>query len=188
MARFLRESWLVIVLAVACGFAVAGVYRIEQPQIERNKRARLAKAILAVVPGGAKTEPAEIEGLKGIHRVFDEAGRQIGWAAEATGGGFQGPIELVVGLSLDATKITGIEVLESLETPGLGDKINDEPFKGQFAGKPTEVPLEVVKKQPSRPHEIHAITAATISSRSVVEIVNRRLAEVKDRLAKEAVR
>jgi len=186
MAKFIREAWLVIVLAIACGFLVAAVYKLELPKIEQNKKTRLERAILAIVPDAARAEPLKADDLRGVYRVLDEAGRQVGWAVQTVANGFQGKIELVIGLTPDCRKITGIEVLESVETPGLGERINEDSFKGQFRNKSTDTPLEVVKKAPSRPNEIHAITAATISSRAVTEAVNACVSRVRERLAKEA--
>ena len=70
--------------------------------------------------------------------------------------------------------MVGMEVLESRETPGLGDKIyKDLVFVGAFADLPIEPIIEVVKKgRKVSDNQVDAITGATISSRAVVSIIN----------------
>ena len=67
-----------------------------------------------------------------------------------------------------------MEVLESRETPGLGDKIyKDAEFVGGFSALSVEPEIVAVKKgTKSQPNEIDAITGATISSKAIVRIIN----------------
>jgi electron transport complex protein RnfG len=67
-----------------------------------------------------------------------------------------------------------MEVLESRETPGLGDKIyKDAVFVAGFSALSVEPEIFAVKKgTKSLPNEIDAITGATISSKAVVRIIN----------------
>ena len=69
-----------------------------------------------------------------------------------------------------------MKVLENKETPGLGDKIEkDSAFVSGFEG--VVPPLEGVKtgRGTGDESEVDMITGATISSRTVIEIINRRL-------------
>jgi len=58
-----------------------------------------------------------------------------------------------------------------------------EHLRGQFIGKDTDRPLEVVKDRVDEENEISAITGATISSRAVTTIVNTAVADLKGKLA-----
>ena len=72
-----------------------------------------------------------------------------------------------------------MKVLENKETPGLGDKIEkDSTFVGEFVDVGT--PLHGVKKDRATGahEEVVMITGATISSRTVVDMINRRLQEI----------
>jgi len=186
MGRFIKESWLMIFVSVLSGLAVAGVYRLEKPRIERNELEYLNRAVLAVVPGGQNVEPVDLGDLGTVYKVLDASGQFVGWGITGQGAGFQGIIKVVVGLDPKAQTITGMTVVEQSETPGLGSNITQDHWRSQFAGKAASDPLEVVKGAPSRPYHIHAITAATISSKAVVSIVNNELARVRQRLAREA--
>ena len=87
----------------------------------------------------------------------------------------------MVGLTPDLTRITGIRVLEQVETPGLGGRISEEVFQEQFGDISSQPEVEYVKNQePEKDNEIRAITGATISSRSVVAIINKNIQNLND--------
>jgi Na+-translocating ferredoxin:NAD+ oxidoreductase RnfG subunit len=72
-----------------------------------------------------------------------------------------------------------MKVLESKETPGLGDKIEkDSTFVNEFRGVAT--PLDGVKeaRRSGAANEIVMITGATISSQTIVDVINERLQAV----------
>ena len=78
--------------------------------------------------------------------------------------GYSGDIEFMIGVDGEGV-MQGLMVLNHLETPGLGAKIETEDFRGQYKGKSLENPelWEVTKDGgPFVP-----ITGATISSRAV---------------------
>ena len=81
-------------------------------------------------------------------------------------------IELLVGFDPGMDTITGLFVLDQKETPGLGNKIITPKWRGQFIGRQLATPLAAVKGGAQKAHEIDAITGATISSKSVVNIIN----------------
>lgn len=82
---------------------------------------------------------------------------------------FGGRMELIVGFFLDGT-ISGYKVIRHSETPGLGSKVNDSKFHDQFQGINPGKNLFKVKQDGG---EIDAITAATISSRAVIDAIQR---------------
>jgi Na+-translocating ferredoxin:NAD+ oxidoreductase subunit G len=78
--------------------------------------------------------------------------------------------------------LTGMEVLESQETPGLGAEISGD-FRKQFSGLSVSNGIEYVKnRKPEKPGQIEAITGATISSRAVVNMLNDRLRQLREKL------
>ncbi len=75
----------------------------------------------------------------------------------------------------------GMKVLDSKETPGLGDKIfKDLPWVAQFFAGP-DMPLIPTKPGTGKglPGEVDTITGATISTKKVIEIINNGLEEWK---------
>ena len=145
--------------------------------LEEEKR-----SIFNVVPGIDSYE----EKVSGDIKYFeckDVSGVVVGYALPAQGNGYQGVIKLMVGLTTDLSKITGISVLEQVETPGLGGRISEQVFQDQFRGIKTQPAVGYVKNQaPNNETDIQAVTGATISSRSVVTIINRNIAKFRDML------
>lgn len=176
MTRFWRESWLLIALALGLGVALAAVERALRPTIEGLARARLEAALLEVVPGGRSIEERALEGRL-VHEVAGESGALAGWAFAAETPGFQDRIRLLIGLDADASRIVGLVVLESRETPGLGDRIREPEFRDRFAGQPAEGPVRV-----------DAITGATISSEAVVRAVGEEVERTGGAIRRELAR
>jgi len=119
-------------------------------------------------------------------------GKVVGVAFTSIGEGYGGYITIMMGIDVNE-KITGIEIIDHLETPGLGAKIESpELFKNQFKGKSTEgsenKELVVVKgRKADKNWEIQVLTGATISPRGVVQAVNEGLAkfrQYKDQMIK----
>ncbi|MEZ4651246.1 MAG: FMN-binding protein [Candidatus Eisenbacteria bacterium] len=128
--------------------------------------------------GGGAGEAGGGEGKEGApgeraFAGFDDSGALVGFAFEAEGGGFQDVIRLIYGFDPKAREIVGMRILESRETPGLGDKIyKDEKFVHGFDALAVDPEIVLVKGAGSgKENEVHAITGATISSRAVVEIL-----------------
>lgn len=169
---------MVIVLAVVgviSGGGLAKVYRWAAPLIEQQRLKRLKEAIFTVLP---QAEDYRVEERKGliIYRGFDGRGNPVGIALEVEGPGFQGKIQLMIGLDCQLERLLGIEILDSRETPGLGGRIADREFKDQFQGLAVRPKIIYVKRRdPARPRrsgEIDAITGATISTDAVVDMIN----------------
>lgn len=99
-----------------------------------------------------------------IYAIYSDEVR-IGYAFVAVGKGYGGAINILVGLEDEAT-IKGITVISHTETPGLGSRITEDLFTGQF------VRLSVDDAALRRDGgQIDAITGATISSRAVADAV-----------------
>ncbi len=167
---------------LAAGVVLVGVYELTLPQITANRAAALERAVLKVVPGATSmrtaTEAAAGAEAAGerepIYAAFDSEGAFRGWAIPGAGPGFQDTIGLLYGFDPERGRITGMEILESRETPGLGDKIyKDEAFVGAFHDLAVDPEVKVTKPgTASAPNEVDAITGATISSKAVVKIIN----------------
>ncbi len=173
------------------GFVLVFVFQATAPTIERNKAERLAAAVqevlkaphhydtLYVLDDQLASQPPEgtdPKRLEQIYRGYREDGTPIGFAIASAEAGFQDIIRVIFGYDDANSSLLGMKVLESKETPGLGDKIEkDTSFVYQFDG--VRAPLAGVKARQATgdPHEIDMITGATISSRTVIKIINNAL-------------
>lgn len=195
----LAQAWLVLVLATVFGTALAGIQSKLSPVIEANKVRETMEKIPGLVPVPADTGTKGAEGLVVTPRVIDvkkngitkfytvydvalKDGSSAGHVAKASGQGYADKIELLIGLDAGGDTITGLFVLDQKETPGLGNKILEKPWRDQFVNKGSGRQLVVVKGNAGNAHEIDAISGATISSRSVTGIVNATIADIKPRL------
>ena len=102
-------------------------------------------------------------------------------------------IRLLYGYDPGCGCVIGMKVLESKETPGLGDKIDKDPtFLSNFERLDVALRedlaglirrLELVKPGArEEAWQVEAITGATISSRAVTEIIDRSSGRVLPRL------
>lgn len=197
----LAQAWLVLLLATLFGTALAGIQAKLGPVIEANKVKETMVKIPVLVLGEdlaaelaadnqtltIKSRVVEIKknGTTKYYTVYDAwlpEGKMVGHVVKAAGQGYADKIELLVGLDAQGKRITGLFVLEQKETPGLGAKILEDAWRGQFKEKSTEKTLSVVKGGEVKEDEIDAISGATISSKSVTGIVNIMLADVASKL------
>jgi len=171
------------------GLLIVGVFTVTLPPIEAHKAEVLRLAISEVLNSPARYEtlyatPQGIfespppAGAEKIYIGLDANSVKTGVAIKAAAAGFQDVITLIYGFDPATGRLLGIKVLESRETPGLGDKIEkDQAFLAQF--EQSVPPLVAVKRATGAPGEIDAISGATISSRAIVRIINRSLAQLR---------
>ncbi|MFQ5537187.1 MAG: FMN-binding protein [Gemmatimonadota bacterium] len=188
---------LIGTLAVAgalAGLAIVLVFQWAQPRIEAYQARVLAQAIAEVLGGPDHYETifledgrltrdpqADTAGLDRVYVGFDADENPLGVAMVWEEAGFQDIIRLIFGYDPETDQVLGMKVLESKETPGLGDKITkDSAFISEFSGVGT--PLIGVKagREKGLDQEVTMITGATISSRAVIKIINDRLEMMKE--------
>jgi len=183
---YLRQAWLVILLALVYGGALAGVQSTLSGKIAENKKDETYSVIPSLVSGAdeAKTVELVVEGKNGkearVYKAIGADGSHKGWVVPAGGQGFADRIELLIGLDRSLATLTGLYVLDQKETPALGDRITEATFRDRFRGKPADRPTVMVKSEPEADNEVRALTGATISSESVSAIVNETLANLRE--------
>lgn len=193
-----EASSLRIVLTLCFAGVIAGlllvvVYQLTQPRIQAYKAEQLKLAVEQVLqePASYRTlylvDDALTETLPSgalerdypaIYEGFDADGNSVGFALVHGKAGFQDIVRVIFGYDPHSRRMLGMKVLESKETPGLGDKIElDLGFVEQF--QRVEVPLRGVKVGAGSGdvHEVDMITGATISSKVVIEIINAAIEE-----------
>jgi Na+-translocating ferredoxin:NAD+ oxidoreductase subunit G len=173
MKTGLRLVLVLTVTAVTAAASLAGVYSWAKPKIEYHREQALKLAIFNVQPDAEKYVQSERSGMT-VYVCFDSDSNAVGYAVPAEGTGYQGTIRLMFGITPELNAITGLEVLEHAETPGLGALIEAPAFVDKFQGLILDRPVTLVKNQPPDKDagRVDAITGATISSRAVVNTVN----------------
>lgn len=189
-----------MILTLAAAGAIAGsvlvfVFLWSQPRILAYQAKVLAESIGEVLKGpefyetvfvyqGALTrELPEGVGDAGLERIFlgyDADGRPLGFAISGAKAGYMDLIHVIFGYDPAGKEVLGMKVMDHKETPGLGDVIvKDEKFIGGFTG--ARWPLEGIKAGAASgdPHEVDMVTGATISCRTIIELINQRIADLE---------
>lgn len=187
MVSINRLVLALVVVAMASAILLAELNQITAPKIKASQTAYKLKAVKKVLPpydnqpaadrqvipvaGGGPAE-AKVEVDDELHKegvvVYPayRAGKLVGAAYSVVSHqGFSGDIEILLGVSPEG-RITGVEIVNHAETPGLGAKVvSDASWKGkqELVGRSLSESLTVKKDG----GEIDAIAGATISPRAV---------------------
>ena len=186
MSLSARMILVLTTVGLISGGFLAGVATLTKERIALNIQAEIEDAIEEVVDDAEVSTVLHEEEDLVIYRELEEDGELAGFAIQATGVGFQDKITLMFGLDETLTKITGLTIIDQKETPGLGAKITDWDAFLQFWEDRDATGLLTLRKPPVRKYEdllrteINSITAATISSKKVLEIVNLSLDKVRE--------
>lgn len=201
------SPWRLIGTLAGAG-AVAGLlivvaFGLTQPTIQHNKAVRMAAAVQEVLGNPAhydtlfvvngelvKAAPAgtDLATAEQVYVGYEENGSVIGYAMAAGEPGFQDVVRLIFGYDPVTGTLLGMKVLESKETPGLGDRIEkDSVFVAQFSGVSTPLVGVKVGRASGDPAEVDLITGATISSRAIVRIINNSLGRLTPMLEQYGV-
>jgi electron transport complex protein RnfG len=112
------------------------------------------------------------EGNIHYYEAYDSEGALIGFGFIQSGRGMWGGITVAGVIDLDY-RIMGIVVLEQGETPGLGARIVENKFLNQFIGLETNS-IKLKKYNGA----VDAISGATVSSKSVTDIIRKEVERV----------
>ncbi|MCF7907645.1 MAG: RnfABCDGE type electron transport complex subunit G [Candidatus Omnitrophica bacterium] len=199
MKEIIKIIVVLTLVCIICAFFLALVQGLAEKKIEFNAAKRIKDAISNLAPGYSDIEEIVVE-EDVIYKLKDKSGKSIGYAFSAQGQGYQGKIKILAVANPSLNRLEGIEIVDSLETPGLGAKIQEEPFSGQFKGLNLGESIQCVKgastdddKVPAvsqatkvySKSQIEAITGATVSSRAVVNILNERIKILHKQLKKD---
>jgi electron transport complex protein RnfG len=182
--------------ASAACVLLAGTYMLTKAAKEKQDAIRTMEALQSLFPDldayeelpQGKVRPAA-EGISAKQVIA--AKRKdvvIGLAVVASGRSYQGQATVMTGVGLDG-KVAGVKIIEINDTPGLGqnaarasyyvDRARKLTWYGQFTGMASDAPMEVGK-------DVQAVTASTITSRSLTAIVRASAAAGAAYLAERA--
>lgn len=161
-------SLLIICLVMSGAVSLANFFT--KDKIAELEAEKTRAAISELLPDTARAERDTQVGEYEVYNCYDGGGQLIGKAYNATAKGYGGDIAVLVALSGES-KVEGVKILSSSETPGLGKKAENAEFYTQFNGK-TVSRFNLTKTGAFADDEIDAVTAATVTSTAVVKTVN----------------
>ncbi len=165
MKEMVRYGFILAMICTVASGLLATVNSFTRAKIIAQVQAEEEASLNEVIPQGERFEAVKSEAQTIYYRVYDKESKFIGVAFKASGKGYSSTIETMVGMLKDGT-ITAIKILNQNETPGLGTKVTGADFIGQFTNK----------KDLSK---VQAITGATISSKTVIEMVRNKAEEIR---------
>ena len=184
MLRFGFILGLICIVAVGL---LAGINTLTEPKIVARKEAEIKATLLELFPEGVKFKPVELN-QETIYKVYDKDNNFLGIVFKAEGRGYSSKIETMAGM-LKSGEICAIKILSQNETPGLGSRIAEveeentiwDVLRGRKKEK-TKKPWfqeQFKNKRIDQLKDIQAITGATISSKAVIDSVNKKAQELK---------
>lgn len=192
MKDIVRLLLALTLIAGGAGLILSQVESVTREPIKEQRRLQMLKALRAVLPVFNNSPDSDVVTLQnGLDKKGNPAMKTFyrGRNGEVLSGvafkvvapdGYSGNIEVMVGLN-PQDSLNGIEILSHAETPGLGAKITEEAFKGQFKGKSLDNTDWRVKKDGGA---FDQITGATISPRAIVAAVKKGLEFYRQHKAK----
>lgn len=157
--RYIHYGIVLTTIAFLSALILATANKITAPIIAQNAKNIVNLARIKVLPS-AKTFSEE-EGKTVENMLYipgkNEAGEVVGFVVSASENGYAGPIEFVLGIGVDG-KVSGLDIVGSQETPGLGSKINDDTWKKLWVGRDSHYEFN---------KSVDAFAGATISPAAV---------------------
>jgi electron transport complex protein RnfG len=184
----------IVGIGAFCALLIVTVFKTTEARIKDNQRRFLEAAISEVLPvadatvavtlneDGRLQQTAEAMTLP-VFLAYDEASALVGAVLTAQGMSYQDNIRVLYSYSFELEAIVGFKVLDSKETPGLGDKVEKEPhFIANFEALDTRLsadgdalanPIVTVKEgEKTEQWQIDGITGATITSVAIGDLLN----------------
>lgn len=174
-----KISSLIIVMLMVALIAAAllsVINQVTKEPIQKAQNKMVAESIQEVVSTKFDNDPyaEKISVKRGKERFTLYPARKEGYVTSIvmktfSNKGFGGRMDVLVSFLLDGT-IGGYKVITHKETPGLGSKVNEASFRKNIIGKN---PADEKFKVRQDGGEVDAITGATITSRALIDAIQK---------------
>lgn len=112
-----------------------------------------------------------------LYQRLSERGEVDAYAVPFGGAGLWGSIEGYLAVSADFREVIGLTFTAQNETPGLGGRIDEPPYRNQFRGLAI-APGQAIRYGDNDGTRLDAVTGATLSSNAVLRILNEVLTDL----------
>ncbi len=176
MRDMLKPTLSLLIICLVMTFCLAFVYSITKDTIVQRAEKdaeEQRRLVLSEADSFKKLEGWESEDQSGLVSQVYVAYRDeelVGYVFNASPKGYGGEMAVTVGVS-NKNEITGVQIGNNQETPGLGSKTADEAFTVQYVGKDISSSLKVTRLPARADNEIEAVSGATVSSNAVTKAV-----------------
>ena len=160
----IRPVLVLVTICIVAGALLGLVHDITAPIAEANAQKKSLEIYAQLMPEAATFEPLEctVDGCTDALDARDAAGESIGTIIVAQSKGYGGQVPIAVAFTPDGT-VASITAMANDETPGLGTKIANDSYIGQYVG---------LQAAPTDAGTIDLISGATISSKAALAAFN----------------
>ena len=164
MTSTIRPVIVLVTICTIAGILLGLVHNVTQPIADANAAKKAQETYEKLMPGVASFEelPCSVEGCTAALRALDEDGDSMGTIIVAQSKGYGGQVPIAVAFDETGT-VSNITTMPNDETPGLGTKIADDSYIGQYVG---------LSPDPITANDIDLISGATISSKAALAAFN----------------
>ncbi len=173
MKEMIRFGFILGFICFLASGVLAVVNNVTAPKINEQKNLEEKAGLKEVLPAAAAFKPHKQGETTDYYTAYDPSNKLIGFVLKTQTKGYSSTIEALTGLNLNL-EITNIKILSQNETPGLGTRITEPAFIGQFTGKSL-----------ATFDQVQAITGATISSGGVINSIKTKITELNEQLSGE---
>jgi len=184
LSRPLAGLLLIVILCLGIGLTIV-LEKTSAPAIQASRDALRNQVLVGVVPSQKYDNqplqnPLELPGRTPDSAVLEGflvtlEGQPVAIIFHSRGQGYAGPIELLIGISVDG-RLNGIKVLSHAETAGLGERIVSEPqWLNGFLGKSLTDPDDAGWRLKQDGGTFDQIAGATMTSRGAIEAIRETL-------------
>lgn len=174
MREMFKYGFILGFICFLSSSVLAIVNSVTEPKIRQQKEKEESSAFNEVMPDSLDFRPHYQNEKIVYYTAYDNDNKLNGFIIKTKTKGYASDIETAAGLNLKL-EIRSIKILSQNETPGLGNRITETSFLGQFQGKSADTF-----------NEVQAITGATISSSALINSVRDKIQELKEQLLVEA--
>lgn len=194
----LTSAWsmyrAIVGIGVLCALLIVTVYMTTADRIRENQERFLAFAVSQVLPATQSTIAVALDENGQLVKTdetltlpvflgYGADNELVGAVITAQGMGYADNIRVLYAYSFELNAIVGFMILESKETPGLGDKVETEAhFVANFEALDATLtangdallnPIVTVKQgEKTEPWQLDGITGATITSEAIGELLH----------------
>lgn len=176
-------------LTVITVFILAFLNQTTMAKVEENQNLELRRKILYVFDmyEEGKTSDDEVNKLFEDHVVESDwndaklytlmdGSSEKAYAVPFSGPGLWGSITGYIGVDANMNEVTGVEFISQNETPGLGGRISEAPYKEQYRNVDiSNATDKYIINRPAPGGNIDAIAGATQTSTFVQNMINEDL-------------
>ncbi len=179
MRNIIKLSLTLALVGIISALLLTAARNVTDPIIQDRREADYRAALEDFFPGFDHFETEELEEGQ-FDLIYDDDGDLIGIMATVAALGYDGDINYNLALDSEG-EIVGVRIISHTETPGIGDVIERDSFKEQFAGKSFEDPI-------TSGDDVDIISGATVSTAAMINSIRQTTVVVAENfLGVEAV-